>query len=443
MRKTTLTFIVFLTTFNLSFGQLEIPTIAFAGKTVKDIINEFEQTGRRLMQDGQTAGNGIASKFGNEIFVATQNMDYYFGKNTDKVFSNLKLEEQNLFVEMNKMIGSFNQLNDNITTVSELTNLDLIEFTNRINLITKKLNYYVSSVKGTTIVYGDVDYKISMTGLGFGLNDSRQEYKTTVTVNGTTLSYNNIDLTQRRTMGITIPNSTLKPLFQEKKITYVPVVISSEISHKNWLGRTITEKFDTKFNVVLLPSIAGYIVVGQTISDKILDGHTITQSISRSFQGCTTRNPCEMIEEWSCSVNQKIIGVRYDCSGQCGWSYNKRKGGYDPDYDILNDGRTAKVYRHLDGGNPTTVTYYVDYQNYLDKYTDLKSDTLYIRYGEPLDVTLNQKNADCNYTLNGKLFTGQTIAYNSNTIQNSPYFKLLGIGRVGNNCKATFKLTTP
>jgi hypothetical protein len=443
MKKAILTAIVAVATFSLSFGQTSIPTVAFTGKTVKDIINELEQTGRRLMQDGQTAGNGVASKFGNEIFVATQNMDYYFGKNTDKVFTNLKIEEQNLFVELNKMIESFNQLNTNITTVSELTNLDLIEFTNRINLITKKLNYYVSSVKGTTIIYGDADFKIAMTGLGFGLNDSRQEYKTTVKVNGNAIAANNIDLTQRRTMVINIPNSVIKSLFQEKKISYLPIVITSEISHKNWIGMTKKETYNTHFNLVLMPSVAGFIIVGETTSQRVLDGHNVVQSISRSFQGCKTDNPCEMVEEWSCSVNQKITGVRYDCSGQCGWSYNKRRGGYDPDYDILNDGRTAKVYRHLDGGNPTTVTYYVDYQNYTDQFNTTKNDTVFIRYNEPVDVSLNPNNSDCNYSLNGKLFTGQTINYNNNTISSSPYFKLLGVGKVGNICKATFKLTTP
>jgi hypothetical protein len=282
-----------------------------------------------------------------------------------------------------------------------------------------------------------------MTGLGFGFSNSNHQYKTLVTVDGNVIGENDINLTQRKTMIINIPNSLIKSKFQKNVITYLPVVITSEISQMNSFGKIKTKKFITKFNLVLMPTIAGYIVVKETISHKILDGINVTQSISRNYKGCSSENPCQMIEEWSCSINQKIVNVRYSCVGQCGWSYNSRKGGSSADYDILNDGMTAKVYRRIDGHKSTTVTYYIDYQNYINKYTDISRDSVYLRYDEPLDVLLNQNNLDCNYIINGRLFTGQVININNNTITSSPHLKLLGIGKVGNNCKATFKLEVP
>ncbi len=445
MKKNLFILLIALATCNLSYSQFAIPTIAFAGKTVKDIINELENSGNRLMQNAQTAGNNVASKFGNEILVATQNINYYFGQNIDKTFNNLKIEEQNLFVEINKIIDQFNNLNQTITTVSELTNLDLIEFTNRINLLTRKVDYYISSVNGTTVINSDAGYLLSITGLGFGLTDSRQKYNTTVYVNNKLLPVTSIDLTQRRQMRLNIPNVLIKPLFNDNKIVFIPVKIISEITKPvgifGW--STSTSKYETNFNLVLLPTIAGEISVSEITATRILDDQVLTQSISRSFQGCKTDQPCEMIESWSCNQNQKIVGVRYACAGQCGWSYNKRKGGYDPDYDILNDGTSVTVYRHLDGENPTTVTYYIDYKNYRSDYKTIDNGTIQLKYGDPFDIILNIDNSDCNYSIVGKLKTGQTINYNNNTISNSPYLKLLGVGRSGNICKASFRLIAP
>jgi hypothetical protein len=432
-----------------SYGQLSIPTVAFAGKTVKDVINEFENSGNRLMQNAQTAGNNVASKFGNEILVATQNLNYYFGQNIDKTFNGLKIEEQNLFVEMNKIIDQFNNLNQTISTVSELTNLDLIEFTNRINLLTKKVDYYISSINGTTVINSDASYLLSITGLGFGLTDSRQKYSTTVYINNNLLPGTAIDLTQRRQMRLNIPNVQVKPLFKDNQIVYIPIKIISEITKSSgFLGMsTKTKKYETKLNLVLMPTIAGEISVTEVATQKVLDNPTLTQSISRSFQGCKTDQPCEMVESWSCNVNQKIIGVRYHCDGQCGWAYKKRASTpgdqYAPDFDILNDGTSVTVYRHLDGGSPTTVTYYVDYKNYKNDYQTIKNSTVKLKYGEPFDITLGNTNADCNYSIIGKLTTGQTINYNNNTISNSPYLKLLGVGKTGDVCKASFKLIAP
>ncbi|MDJ1503541.1 hypothetical protein [Xanthocytophaga agilis] len=433
----------------VSYGQFSIPTIAFAGKTIKDIINEFENTGNRLMQNAQTAGNGVASKFGNEILVATQNLNYYFGQNIDKTFINLKIEEQNIFVEVNKLIDQFNNLNQTISTVSEMTNLDLIEFTNRINLLTKKVDYYISSINGTTVINSDATYLLSITGLGFGLTDSRQKYNTTVYINGNLLPATAIDLTQRRQIRLHIPNVQVKPFFKDNRIVYIPIKIISEITKPSgWFGTSSnTSKYETKFNLVLMPTIAGEINISEVISQRVLDNTTLTQSISRSFQGCKTKQPCEMVESWSCNENQKIIGVRYACDGQCGWAYKKRASTpgdqYAPDYDILNDGKSVTVYRHLDGENQTTITYYVDYKNYKKDFQTIKNSTIKLKYGEPFDILLNANNSDCNYSIIGKLTTGQTINYNNNTISNSPYLKLLGVGKTGDICKASFNLIAP
>lgn len=433
------------TSSHLSLGQFAIPEIAFAGKTVKDIINDMEGSGNRLLQNAQTAGNNVASKFGNEILVATQNLQYYFSESMNKTFNNLKIEEQNLFVEINKIIDAFNNTNQNITTLSEMTNLDLIAFTNRISLLTRKVDYYISSINGTTVINSDAGYTVNVTGIGFGLNDSRQQYNTTVYVNNNLLPVTAIDLTQRRQMRLNVPNNLIKPLFRDNTIVFVPVKIVSSITQPGgFLGwSTTTSTYETRFRLVLMPKIAGTITVSETVSKKVLGDDVLTHAISRSFQGCKTDQPCEMIESWSCNQNQRIVGVRYTCTGQCGWSYNKRRGGYDADYDILNDNTSVTVYRHLDGQNPTTVIHYIDYKNYRTDYQQVNNGTIQLKYGEPFDILLNKENQDCNYTIVGKLTTGQTINYNNNTISNSPFLKLLGIGRTGESCKASFRLVTP
>jgi len=60
--------ILFLTIFillstNRLYSQWGIPTVLVAGRVMKDIIEDFERAGGRLMQDAQGTGNALIARF--------------------------------------------------------------------------------------------------------------------------------------------------------------------------------------------------------------------------------------------------------------------------------------------------------------------------------------------------------------------------------------------
>jgi hypothetical protein len=426
-------------------GQAELiiaaGAIVLSGKTINDIISEFENSANRLLQNGQSTGNALLSRTGNEIRVGTQNLHYYFGQNINKVFDNLSVEEQNLFNELNKILKSVEAINSNVTTVSELTNLNMIEFTNRLSfLITKnRIDYYISSIRGSTITYGNADYKILVRGIGFGFQKGKNTYSTSVYLNNIDLSAHLLDVSENNTLMVSIPNDMIKLYFNETRIVYVPVKIRTNIKK----GKTI-RTYETNFSLTLLPIIAGEVVIKEQIKYEELDGEIMKHALTRTFQGCTPKKPCDYHDTWTCPEDSRILFVTYSCKGQCPWSYSLRKGGRDVDYDLLDGNRTADVYRHLDGENSTTITHYIHYQKLKTKYKTVATDTIKFRFDTPFDVTLSEGNTNCNFELIGSFALGQEIQYNESTIQNSPYFKRLGVNKVmDGKCRVSFVAIKP
>lgn len=433
---------------NISKGQWGLPTVLLGGKVIKDIIAEFESSANRLMQDAQGTGNALIARFGNELNVATQNINYYFGKNTDKIYyDKLKPAEQILLGELNKIIDAFNNTQSNLLSISELTNLDLIELTNRINFLTSKIDYYISSIHGTTLTNSTADYKIVVTGLGFGFSSSNKDYQTSVYVNGILLPVTSIDFSKRRQMSITIPNSFLREMFDPDEITFVKVKVVNQIRKSvGWIfKRSALSEYETDFNLTLMPAVAGFVVLRQTLTDEILGPKEEFRLISRSFKSCTTKNPCIYNEEWTCPENQRITRVEYQCSGQCGWSYPLHSSvkGYGVDYERSNNNKTVNLYRYIDGNNQTTINHYVYYKTLINYYRTIVSDTVYLGYGDLFDIILDEKNIEGNFSLQGQLKTGQLLVTNNNTIKNNKYLQLEGMGKEAGRFKITLRLKEP
>jgi hypothetical protein len=123
-------------------SQEALSTVALGGFELKKILADFENTSNRLINTASTNASGLASKFGNELNIGLQNANYYFSGQEKRAFNDLNTNEQNVFVELNKIIESFNRTRSDISTISELANLDLIGLTNRIDLLTKNRILY-------------------------------------------------------------------------------------------------------------------------------------------------------------------------------------------------------------------------------------------------------------------------------------------------------------
>jgi hypothetical protein len=295
----------------------------------------------------------------------------------------------------------------------------------------------------------DGTYNISIRGLGFGFDDSKTHYNTHIYVNEKLLPDDQIDLTARREMKVRLLSSDVSRFFLPSKINYIPIRLHNEITTKNFFGVSSTRKYDTKFNLILMPIRAGYMILQQTLSEDVWDySNVLHASISKPYGGCSNDNACVMSEEWPCPANAKVINVRYDRASGNPWSYRNRppKAGtplypgieYEADFDILNDSQTVHVYRRMEV--PTTPIYYVDYIKKKTVYRDTTSLPLYFNFGQTFELTLDQRNTDDNYNITGKLTTGQVIDITNSTINSSQYLKFLGKRKVGPDAKVAFQV---
>src|SRR5262245_48385089 len=84
-------------------------TIALAGKAVVDLIKQFEETANRVLQNAGQQGDILASTFGNQLRVATRNLDIALADQQSTLFDNLSPVEQGLFVQLNQIIETANK----------------------------------------------------------------------------------------------------------------------------------------------------------------------------------------------------------------------------------------------------------------------------------------------------------------------------------------------
>jgi hypothetical protein len=468
-------------------AQIGLVAIPLAGFLVKDLISKFQEVAHRMMFEAQNTGDALLTKFGNELEVATKNLDYVLSKQQATLFDNLSVQQQGAFIELNNLINALNNATDHASTIAELTNLDLIEFTNRLKLITNKIDFYISSINGQTFVFQDSDYRLMFTGIGFGFDDSTHTYRVRVTIGGQVIPDTSITRPSTHQLQVNIPNTLVKAFFKDTKIEYVPVSFETNIMTKSGSSWK-TDTYNVNFNLTLLPILAGEIKITEPVREQILDGKTKTYDIVVTTSGCKSDHPCDWDREHSVAQNERIIGVRYDCSGQCDWSYSLRMreanakaaqvrpgceaaagpkpGGfakiiwetlvnncvngqtqgmnYLPDYDILDGSTKAHVYRHVDGENSTTVIYHVDYQTLVDKVSYKVRDPMHIPFSQQFDINFDPGNAPCEFEITGKAVTGQKININNSTAGNSgSLLRALGIGKFGDHCRGTFILQTP
>ena len=109
-----------------NIGQvLSIPLTGPSG----GIIQKFLDAANQMFFNGENASDALLSETGEKVRIATLNLNYVLGEQSQTLYDNLDRQIQPLFQNINNMIDAVNALPDHIATVVELANLDLIEFT--------------------------------------------------------------------------------------------------------------------------------------------------------------------------------------------------------------------------------------------------------------------------------------------------------------------------
>lgn len=213
-----------------------IATVALSGFVVSKLLDQFEGTANRLLQNGSTAGDALSTKFGNELRVATKNAELALATERDKTFEQLNQSEQSLLISMNAIITAANSAVNTAQTMEEIGNLDLVEFTNRLPF-TQKVDFYLSSMKGLTQIHSAANYDLDIIGLGVGLAPGDRSYKVSVKIADITLDGVNLRPQNAKELLVDVPNQTLERYFQDDKVSFVPVELTSTITvHKTTLG---------------------------------------------------------------------------------------------------------------------------------------------------------------------------------------------------------------
>lgn len=278
-----------------SNAGIKLPKVTLSPtKSIKNILGEFQNTGNRLIGNAQSAGNSVAARFGNELSVAVQNLTYYFGEDLKATLGSLKVEERNLFNLLNNFIDKFNHFDQTLYRISELVNLDLIDLTNRLPL-TRKVEYFISSVNGSILINSDdADYKMTITGIGFGLSNGKTKYDTKIYIDSILLSINDLDFTQRRQIIVSIPNNLVKVSFKNKNIAFIPVKIVNEIKKPGGLFKSKkVVPYETNFKLTLMPVVAGKVTITEILTEKKITSNPSSHLWSRTFadKQCQTSAP--------------------------------------------------------------------------------------------------------------------------------------------------------
>lgn len=462
MKKTLTTILLFSLILNLTTlvakpkkhlkkRQLPVVGVLLAGRAVKDIISDFQNAASQLLFQGENRGNALLSSLGNQLSVETQNANIVFKDQQKLLFGNLDKSSQDFFTQLNNVIKTPESSIDRAVSILEVLNLNLIDLTNRLPL-TKKTYAYINNVKGITQIHQDGDYQIEADGLGFGQDQENAKYKIEVKVGNYLVPVASISRTPPYKLIANINHQVLEEYFSDGVIKSIPLTIRVQavITNKCNLFFNCTENVSNTWNMkmVLMPRYPGTVTGVELLTSESLDGITKTKSVDVTTQGCKTDQPCDWQREIPFAANERVIGVRYSCVGQCGWSYKSRPSmpgdQYAPDYDILEGGTKVRVYRHVDGGSSTTVTYYVDYQTLKANAVERKLNSVKVQFGKAITINLSNDNTSCYYRLTGRLVTGQEI-YIDNSMTESPNKILtrVGVGKGPLTCSPSFVLNMP
>jgi hypothetical protein len=421
---------------------------------VSDILNDFEKKAQNLIDRGQQAGHLVVAHAGSELQLMIANLRVMVGDLQKKTFEDLTLQQQKLFLNLNSSLDRVQNIVGEVRPMSELILLDVRQMVNGTMLVTDKEDFYISSIRGTTVACHDYESRVEVTGLGLSFDGNKPHCVVVALLDGKELDpLGSITQVENNRIAVKIPAKQLNAYFKDDQLTTVPFAIRSTITKS---GKSKT--YQVNVRLILLPKAAGQIEIAETVEIKTWSG-TETKTITLS------RNTAAEMEirtqEVPFAANERIVGVRYECNDpRSSDSLSVRKcpvypiplTGYldveyekhihDPDYDIVDGGKKAVVRRRL-FAFPLTCYYHIDYQTERVSHSNVNRGRLTLKFDEPFEVNLSSNNKDGNFKITGRLFTGQKILLTSGTAQAADKqnpLRLIGFERIGDHIRATFKL---
>jgi hypothetical protein len=407
------------------------------------ILDDFDEKLQRLI-DRAIQGQRLAvAQAGSELQLGIANLRVMLADLLKKTFDELTQQQQQLFHWLNKALDRIERMKDPFRAMSELNILDARVLVGKIQAAFGKEqeDFYISSIRGITLAFQENDYRVSVSGLGIGFAGNEPRCSVDILVDGEELDPFTIKQEENNRVDVRIPAQMLEKKFKTDKYGGAKFTVRSAITRKNEKTKTDeTKVYSVTATLLLLPKAAGEVEVEEMIEKKGWGDKKETKSIT--LTRATPGERAERIEEWRCADNQTIVDVRYECNHpRSGWSYPLRKGGYGADFDVVEGGKKAVVYRVLASAQ-TTCFYHIDYVTETTTYETVSRGKVSLKFDEPFEVLLSPDNKGGNFKVSGKLFNGQKLLVTSgtgDTDKDNP-LKIMGREKVGDRIKLTFRL---
>ncbi|GJD90950.1 hypothetical protein BHAOGJBA_4494 [Methylobacterium hispanicum] len=425
--------------------------IAGGGIVASKLIDQAESRANQVIDRGAQRGDALLSKVGNELRVATRNLEIAIGDQRDKTLKDISPAFQKITDEIDGLIDAANRAPGTAADIAEVANLNLIEFTNRLSFLSRKVDFWISSVSGLSQIHGLDDYKIKIRGVGFGHAPNEEVRTLRVSVNGKELPAGAVTPVGGTDTQVVIPNEMLASLFKENDLAHVPIELTAGITkprecwHCFVTKPTETKTYSVSLKLLLLPKIAAVVTGAQTLTSKVEGDEEFHTVIPHQTSGCATKRPCPWTERISLANDEIAKRVEHSHAGPgCDFSYPQRFHGAGPDYDIADGGRTVVVYRYADGEQFCSTTHTVRYRKLVDKSEDKLLPSQPISFGKPFSILLDQSNGQCNYRLEAKLSTRKLIYIDSGmSTSTDGYLRRVSSVNEGPRCRVTFELLQP
>lgn len=216
---------------NISIGNAAtgggIAPVGLLGMSVSKMVDKFHEIASELMFEGENRGDAVLEMAGNRLDVAIQNANIIMSNQLNTLFNNLSVSEQSFFTQPNTVVSGALAPANKIVSILEQANLNLIDLTNRLPLTEKRYNF-INQIEGLCQIHDAGNYRIRISGLGFGQDVDNASYVPAVKIGGKTVPQNFLTRIPPYTMEVVIPHDMLESYFKKNQVASVDLEIGME-----------------------------------------------------------------------------------------------------------------------------------------------------------------------------------------------------------------------
>jgi hypothetical protein len=401
---------------------------------VGDVLDRFEQIAKQTTAQATRSADALTVRAANQLAIMVENLRIQFDERYNIAVRDLRKDEQEAFSHLETTNGLIQKGIFAVNRTQELLNLDVIDFTNRIALFSKKVPFYISSINGISILQYNENPVIEIVGLGFSYSDSKVQYKVDLRINNKPLPEKSYVHKSDKVLAIKVPLNYLKKYYKDFKSNFIPATfyVSKYTLTRGQIKKK--ETFSVNFDIIVLPKYGAKIAFDEVIpTSEPVD--TLTHDLQFSVAASQTDAPNDWIQKWDAPTHSKILkvdwprdpntGANVGCIGSgCGFCYSTN--GNDVSY--FTNGNSVTVSRHCDGP-ACQITHRISYIVYGEKPQIVKHDSINVELGKLFHITLSKKNTTHQFTVTGKSYLGNPL-YIDNYSSSKPQgpIELLGSG---------------